>query len=125
MLDVIKREADKYVRVWTEIPNYGKFSPAMTYINQVIPFFNDNKIKTVLDAGCGSGKATYELLKANFDVTGIDYTNRGLNRSIRADIDRYVLDVEISDFHPEASLSYTQRLGIKSGGGISYQNTLR
>lgn len=71
-------ERIKYQRVWNEIPKYGNMSPAEKMLPCIMTVLDTYKVKTVLDAGCGSGKALKRLLDAGYDVTGIDITLNGL-----------------------------------------------
>lgn len=47
--------------------------------NKVIQKFKRNKVHTVLDLGCGSGRHSIELAKNGFKVTGMDFSKEALS----------------------------------------------
>jgi len=47
-------------------------------ISKVSDFFKKQKVKKVLDLGCGAGRNLIYLLEKGFDVYGIDYAPEGL-----------------------------------------------
>ena len=73
-----QQETLKYKRVWNEIPGYGNYSPADVVIGPMLGLLAKHNVKTVLDAGCGSGKALKKLLDAGYDAKGVDITLDGL-----------------------------------------------
>jgi 2-polyprenyl-3-methyl-5-hydroxy-6-metoxy-1,4-benzoquinol methylase len=53
--------------------------PANKYRSEILlGFFETAKKGTVLDAGCGTGQMTRELLKRGWDVTSVDYSKEML-----------------------------------------------
>lgn len=72
------REQTKYKRVWNEIPEYGNYSPGLEAISVSLEICKGAKIKTVLDAGCGSAKATKKFADEGYDVVGVDLTLDGV-----------------------------------------------
>jgi len=42
------------------------------YLKKLVPFLQKNKIKTILDFGCGNGRNSFFLKKQCFDVSAID-----------------------------------------------------
>lgn len=47
-------------------------------MGKVIKLFRKEKVKKILDLGCGSGRHTVMLTKAGFDVYAIDISKEGL-----------------------------------------------
>ncbi len=47
-------------------------------ISKVSDFFKKQKVKRVLDLGCGAGRNLIYLLRSGFDMYGIDYAPEGL-----------------------------------------------
>jgi 2-polyprenyl-3-methyl-5-hydroxy-6-metoxy-1,4-benzoquinol methylase len=79
VLTITAIEKAKYEKVWTELPQYGIFSPGCVHIEDICEYLKGKGITTVLDAGTGSGKALKSLLNAGFDAVGVDITLRGIN----------------------------------------------
>jgi SAM-dependent methyltransferase len=87
MIDAITiDEMAKYQRVWSEIPEYGKFSPAMRVVDKVVKICNGLDVKTVLDAGCGCGRAMKRFKDLGFDVTGVDIVDNCIDEDIREEL---------------------------------------
>ena len=74
-------EEEKYKEVWG-IPGYEEFSPGVSYMDIFLENVDDPASKTLLDVGCGSGKATKALIEAGFKAFGFDITNKGLIEEI-------------------------------------------
>jgi len=68
------------VKQWEEIfKKYGKiFIKPQENIPRVARIFKKEKIKRVLDLGCGSGRHLVYLAKQGFDVYGIDISKTGI-----------------------------------------------
>lgn len=47
--------------------------------NHVLKLMKKYGGKTVLDIGCGDGRLCYELKKYNYEIVGIDYSQRAIN----------------------------------------------
>jgi len=77
------RERQKYEKVW-ESEEYRRFSPGLrgAHLVNLIEFFRQQNVKTILDAGCGSGQLMQQLITENgdeFDVHGFDISANCLN----------------------------------------------
>jgi SAM-dependent methyltransferase len=62
---------------------YKKLGEVRTSIQEDIPrivkLFKKNRVRSVLDLGCGSGRHLIHLAKNGFDVYGIDNSKHGIN----------------------------------------------
>jgi len=54
------------------------FTKPQKSIYRIVRFFNKNRVKRVLDLGCGSGRHLVYLAKHGFDVYGIDIAEEGI-----------------------------------------------
>ncbi len=76
-------ERSKYRTIWTH-EQYRHFSPGLRAMQkfQVVERFRSVEVKTVLDAGCGSGKLMRYLIENcgnEFDVKGFDIADNCLD----------------------------------------------
>ncbi len=63
-------------------------------MGKIVKIFKKNRVKTVLDLGCGAGRNAYFLAKNDFDVYGLDNAPAGLkilkkalkNQDLKADL---------------------------------------
>lgn len=82
MQNRLKDEREKYETVWQH-NDYRKFSPGLQVLtsSNVIDFFRSRDVKSILDAGCGSGQAMEWLVKNHpeFRVHGFDIAANCLN----------------------------------------------
>jgi len=80
-----KSEKDKYTTIW-KCDEYRLFSPGERAIRnlKIIDFLRKCKVKTVLDAGCGTGKFMRALIEecgSEFSVHGFDIAENCLDPS--------------------------------------------
>jgi len=78
-----EREKVKYQNVW-EYENYRKFSPGERAVERfhLVDMLREIGVKSVLDAGCGSGKLLRRLIedgKGEYDVRGFDIAENCLD----------------------------------------------
>lgn len=80
-MSLTEQEKDKYEQVWSH-DSYRKFSPGVFAIEQlpVRQFFNG--CSTVLDVGCGSGKAAKRLIQMGYRVAGFDIASNCLDSDL-------------------------------------------
>jgi SAM-dependent methyltransferase len=78
LINIEQKEKEKYQRVWNEIPEYGNYSPAVNFMNSILEILKIYDVHSVLDAGCGSGKAMQMLVDKGYTVKGVDITLDGL-----------------------------------------------
>ena len=65
-------EKDKYRRMW-QFDMYRTFSPAEQVVDQIAAFID--KPGSVIDFGCGTGRAQLALTHKGFDVIGVDFAD--------------------------------------------------
>ncbi len=68
---------------WQKIfKEYGKcFNEPHEDMNKITKLFKKNKVKNILDVGCGSGRHVVYFSQKGFDVSGIDNSQEGINIS--------------------------------------------
>ena len=76
-------ESTKYEQIWKH-DNYRRFSPGAEAIEKVglVAELRKHGVRTILDAGCGSGKLMWRLMTeypGEFDVHGFDITETCLD----------------------------------------------
>ena len=72
----------KYKKAW-DIPKYREDSAGERYAKTVIAELGMKKGSTVLDLGCGTGKASKIMCKKGLDVHGIDIADNSLNEEMK------------------------------------------
>lgn len=78
-------EKQKYEKVWA-LPEYRENSPAMRDLNKIYGICISRGAKMVLDAGCGAGKLSRELLNRGFNVISVDIAGNCLDEPL----DRFI-----------------------------------
>ena len=81
--DDAEKERGKYTRMW-EVEDYRTVSPGFLALTQlsVLNAFRNFGVRTILDAGCGSGKASQYLMETfpgEFEVRGFDIADNCLD----------------------------------------------
>jgi 2-polyprenyl-3-methyl-5-hydroxy-6-metoxy-1,4-benzoquinol methylase len=76
-------ERAKYEQVW-KFDQYRHFSPGADALDRLplLDALRDHDVRTILDAGCGSGKLMWRLMQEHpgeFDVHGFDITDNCLD----------------------------------------------
>lgn len=77
-----RREEDKYVEMWQH-PDYRNMSPADDHIVEVIDLLLLPQGSSVIDFGCGTGRATKKLQNYGCDVVGIDIAPNALETDVK------------------------------------------
>lgn len=69
-------------RIWNEYyeSDFEEF-PVEPFIEEIVEIFNKYKVKKILDLGCGAGKYLIYLAVRNFNVYGIDISEKAINLS--------------------------------------------
>ena len=84
-IDDEKEEKEKYKRAWlVDNRKYANFSPGL-FISELfnfIEFIKKNNVKTILDAGIGSGKLFKKLSASGFQCHGIDISEYCLDNDL-------------------------------------------
>jgi 2-polyprenyl-3-methyl-5-hydroxy-6-metoxy-1,4-benzoquinol methylase len=84
---VEERERKKYERIWATKEYRDAKSPGLIFLKRfpVLDWFEEYGVKSVLDAGCGSGKMLRRLrrLKPNLKLHGIDIANNAPSEDLR------------------------------------------
>ena len=83
-------EQEKYETLWG-IPEYRANSPGEQAIEWFIEMVQPSPSSTILDIGCGSGKATAKFMAMGYEVLGIDFAENCLDDDacvpfLRADV---------------------------------------
>ena len=71
-------EQAKYQRLWN-MPEYRAYSPGSQAIDWFVEMAHPKIGDSVLDIGCGSGKASAELMARGYKVLGIDFASNCLD----------------------------------------------
>lgn len=86
-MSITTKERDLYSTVWQSVDTYGQYSPGEKYLPLFLHMIGDRRAprhgdpaypRSVLDAGCGSGKGALALQAAGFHVSMSDVTREGL-----------------------------------------------
>lgn len=65
-------ERNKYARMWA-VPDYRLYSPGAQYARQAYYFFDPKPGDTLLDLGCGTGRASAYFATRGLGVTLVDF----------------------------------------------------
>lgn len=79
---IFAREAAHYADVFDAVAAYRSFSPGLEYLPVFLEQVGAQR-GTLLDAGCGTGRAGLKLSELGFDVTLFDCTDAGLDPEAR------------------------------------------
>ena len=71
-------EQRKYETLW-DIPEYRATSPGEQAIQWFVEMARPEVGQSVLDIGCGSGKASAKMIALGYDVLGIDFADNCLD----------------------------------------------
>jgi hypothetical protein len=83
-MSLLRAETEKYEAAWS-YPAYAEYSPGLEAVDLFGRMLDENNIarssaktgESIIDLGCGSGKAGIELSERGFDVTLMDLTPKG------------------------------------------------
>lgn len=80
-LDPAAPERAKYDEIWS-MPEYRVFSPGMENVDRFIQVLKPTKGDTLIDIGCGEGKAGLAFQEYGLDVSWLDITEAQLSEQI-------------------------------------------
>jgi len=84
--DLATSEQAKYQKAWSmDNRVYANFSPGLALSEHVdfLDFFKKQGVRTILDAGIGSGKLCKKMLGLGFDCHGLDIADNCLDEELR------------------------------------------
>lgn len=67
-----QQERDKYARMWA-VPAYGVYSPGVECVSRFLAQAEFNQGDTLIDLGCGTGRAGLELARHGLQVYLFDH----------------------------------------------------
>lgn len=85
-MNLEEKEAEKYRRMWSN-RNYASYSPGAELVGKFINVIKPRKRATIIDFGCGSGKASLLLAVFGLKVIAIDFAENCLDEDIKEIID--------------------------------------
>ena len=79
-------EEEKYVKCWN-VPEYRKYAPGEHFVDMFLEAAKTSggeipEGATIIDYGCGTGRASKKLYEAGFDVTMVDFASNCLDEEI-------------------------------------------
>jgi len=77
MGSIVAQERSKYEKIWA-VPEYDTYSPGMENVERFMSVLDPEKLETLIDIGCGAGKASLEFMKRGLVVHSVDITDAGL-----------------------------------------------
>jgi len=99
------QEAKDYIQMYKE--EYKEYPANLIRLNFIIERLKQNKVKTVLDAGCGTCGTMIRLLKEGFKVTGFDFSEEMVKEG-RKELEKAGYDPNLifhSDLEEDTTLS--------------------
>jgi SAM-dependent methyltransferase len=85
-IDIDEKERMKYSKAWAmEDRLYAKYSPGLEISNTInfLDFFKANNVKSILDAGIGSGKLCKKMIDMGFQCHGVDIVDDCLDEELQ------------------------------------------
>ena len=79
--DGAAQERDKYAEIWT-FPEYRKFSPGMENVERFMSVMNPVPGSSIIDIGCGEGKAGLEFGRQGLKPWWLDITGAALDPEV-------------------------------------------
>lgn len=89
-MDALKLvEAEKYTRMWDH-DQYRRFSPGEQVVARALEAMDADArhptgdVNSIIDFGCGTGRASAYLVTRDFDVAAVDHADNCLDPEVRA-----------------------------------------
>jgi tetratricopeptide (TPR) repeat protein len=82
---IIEKEKEKYLTAWSmDNRVYADYSPGfeLSHTINFLDFFKAENVKTILDAGIGSGKLCKKMISMGFDCYGLDIVDNCLDEDL-------------------------------------------
>ncbi len=76
-------ENKKYIKVW-ECDDYRKYSPGEQCLDMFFEAAEPEKGITVIDWGCGTGRAALKISEHGLDCTAVDFAYNALDKEVKA-----------------------------------------
>lgn len=78
-------ERAKYDLIWSQYPSYRDCSPGEVFAPFFLQFFQTEicSSQSVIDFGCGTGRACHAFIAQNLNVTLVDFSSEALDEEIR------------------------------------------
>jgi len=84
-MNIIDTERAKYQEIWTDVPDYRKYSPGMENVQRFMDIIKPKPGSSLIDIGCGTGDAGLEFVNRGLRVRWIDITDAALSDEISCD----------------------------------------
>ncbi len=84
---IIGDEKVKYLRCWDH-PDYRKWSPGEQCVDLFLETAEPEEGETLVDWGCGTGRASKKLWENGLDVTLVDFAANCLDDEVKEVVDR-------------------------------------
>lgn len=72
------KDLAQWEKIFADVPAAWKTAPPTQHMRDCLAFFQREKVKTVLDVGCGIGIWAHYLVKAGMQVTGTDFSSNAI-----------------------------------------------
>lgn len=83
-MSIAEQERTKYARMWTEVPDYRNTSPGQKLVPHFLRLVDWEPGESLIDLGCGPGRASADLAAAGLNVFQLDITDKSLDDKVRA-----------------------------------------
>lgn len=80
--DPSQSEVEKYAALWSDVPEYRNWSPGLANVERFISIMQPQPGESLIDIGCGEGKAGLKFREHGLDVWWLDITDAALDPSI-------------------------------------------
>lgn len=78
-MNIAKAEQNKYAEIWSDVPEYKNYSPGLENVSRFMDVLKPKPWSSLIDIGCGTGRAGLEFADKGLVVTWLDITDAGLD----------------------------------------------